>query len=234
MPFSRANDATHVRYMKQLVYECALKGSPINFIGHLLGLYHEHTRPGRGAHVIFHPACCSNPSLGFSIDPGHDDSGSYDMNSIMHYSSWTFSNGWCRTLTDLIGNDLPSAGISLSPLDISRVQELYGCPAVSPPNCNKACSTVPGKCHPTAPTCVPPEPGAANSRLACSCRAGFKATTPGIADGDTAKQWRLPASEGNFRVWVAEGVECNTPCMVPTGVFSCLEVTELPAACLYT
>jgi hypothetical protein len=41
----------------------------------------------------------------------------------------------------------------------------------------------------------------------CACRAGYKATDAslGIADGDTTKQWRLPADEGNFRVWVAEG-----------------------------
>jgi len=231
------NDATRVRYVKQLLYECALKGPPINFIGHLLGLYHEHTREDRDDFVIFNCKnvkflCCPGcPSFG--IDPGHYPSPTYDINSIMHYSSWAFSNGIGPTLTDRNGNILPSAGISLSPLDISRIRELYKCPAVSPPKCNKACSTAPGKCHPTAPTCIPPAPGTANPRLACSCRAGFKATTAGIADGDVTKQWRLPAPEGDFRVWVAEGVECNTPCQVSTGAFSCREVTELPEECLH-
>jgi len=51
-------------------------------------------------------------------------------------------------------------------------------------------------------------------------------------DTDTTKQWRLPADEGNFRVWVAQGIECDTLCDVPTGIFSCQEVVELPAACL--
>ena len=226
--------------MKQLLYERVLKGSPIKFVGHLLGLYHEHTRPDRDLHVQFHcdhvssTWCTTCPICpGFTIDPGHYDKSTYDTDSIMHYPSWAFKNAMGSTLTDLSGNDLPNAFISLSPLDISRIRELYLCPVVSPPKCNKACSTAPGKCHPTAQTCIPPAPGTANPRLACSCRAGFKATTAGIADGDVTKQWRLPAPEGNFRVWVAEGVECNTPCQVSTGAFSCQEVTELPAECLH-
>ncbi|KIJ91300.1 hypothetical protein K443DRAFT_655201 [Laccaria amethystina LaAM-08-1] len=212
--------------------------------GHLLGLYHEHTRPDRNNFVKFNcnnvlsPKCCGSSCCGlacaFSIDPGHYPSPEYDINSIMHYPSWAFNNGMGSTLTDLSNNVLHNPYISLSPLDISRVRQLYFCPVVSPPKCNKACSTTPGKCHPTAQTCVPPAPGIPNPRLACSCRAGFKATNPGIADGDVTKQWRLPAPEGNFRVWVAEGVECNTPCTVSTGAFSCQEVTELAAECLHT
>jgi len=171
----------------------------------------------------------------FSIDPGHDSSSPYDINSIMHYASYAFSKNGLPTITDIMnGNLLSNAFTSLSRLDISRVRQLYSCPVVSPPKCNNACSTEPGKCHPTAPTCVPPAPGSPNPRLACSCRAGFKATKPGIADNDVTKQWRLPAPEGNFRVWVAEGVECNTLCTVSTGPFSCREVTELPAECLHT
>ena len=232
------------------VYECALKGSPINFIGHLLGLYHEHSRPDRDSFVKFHcdnlipPKCCGGFCCGwsclFSIDPGHYMGSSppdsdFDINSIMLFPSWAFSNGMGPILTDLNSQILPNAMTSLSPRDIFRIRELYLCPAVSPPKCNKACSTEVGKCSiPTAEDCVPPAPGISNPRLACACRAGYKATKPGIADGDVSKQWRLPAPEGNFRVWVAEGVECDTLCTVPFGAFSCQEVTELPAECLHT
>jgi len=74
-----------------------------------------------------------------------------------------------------------------------------------------------------------------NPRAACACRAGYKATDPslGIVDGDTTKQWRLPADEGNFRVWVAEGVACDTLCDVWYGSTPCGEVTLLGAECLH-
>ena len=236
------------------VYECALKAHQLilYFIGHLLGLFHEQSRPDRDMHVIYNcnnvlpPNCCSpgGPCCGwgcaFSIDPGHymgtsPPDSEYDVDSIMHYRSWDFSNSKGPTLTDLNGNILPNALTSLSPRDIFRIRELYSCPAVSPPKCNKACSTEVGKCSiSTAQGCNPPVPGNPNARLACACRAGYKATKPGIADGDVSKQWRLPAPEGNFRVWVAEGVECDTLCTVPFGAFSCQEVTELPAECLHT
>jgi len=174
----------------------------------------------------------------FSIDPGHDFSSPYDINSIMHYASYAFSKSGLPTITDIMSKLLSNAFTSLSPLDIARITQLYPCrcPVVSPPTptCNNACSIEPGKCHPTAPDCVPPAPGIPNPRLACACRAGFKATKPGIADNDVTKQWRLPAPEGHFRVWVAEGVECNTLCTVSTGPFSCQEVTELPSGCLHT
>ena len=192
-------------------------------------LYHEHTRPDRSGYIIFHPECCVPFCPDFPINLGYYPSPDYDIDSIMQYPSWAFSNGVCPTITDLDNKVLPKAGTSLSPMDISHIRKLYKCPGVSPPKCNKACSTAPGKCHPTAPSCISPAPGAANPRLACSCRAGFKATKAGIADGDVSKQWRLQAPEGNFRVWVAEGVECNTPCRA----FSCQEVTELPAECLH-
>ena len=56
---------------------------------------------------------------------------------------------------------------------------------------------------------------------------------PGIADADTAKQWRLPADEGNFRVWVAQGVACDTLCKNPFGSPPCAEVVELGKECLH-
>lgn len=107
--------------------------------------------------------------------------------------------------------------------------------AQSPLQCPPGCNPTPGAnmCSwPTAEDCIFPSPSTPNPRAACACRAGYKATVPGILDTDTTKQWRLPASEGNFRVWVAEGVECNTLCDIWYGEFSCQEVVELPSDCL--
>ena len=142
------------------------------------------------------------------------------------------------TLTLLDGPNTYQNPQTLSSGDINRVKELYGCANDTKPpvTCPKGCNPLAGQntcSFPTAATCVYPSPALANPRAACACRAGFKATAPGITDADTTKQWRLPAPEGNFRVWVAEGVVCDTLCDVPTGAESCREVAELPADCLH-
>jgi hypothetical protein len=112
---------------------------------------------------------------------------------------------------------------------------LLGVRAQPPPQCPIGCNPNPGAntCSwSTAENCIYPSPSTPNPRAACACRAGYKATVPGILDTDTTKQWRLPADEGNFRVWVAQGVACDTLCEVSTGTSPCQEVVELPAACL--
>jgi hypothetical protein len=112
---------------------------------------------------------------------------------------------------------------------------LHGVIADSPAQCPLSCNPSPGAntCSwPTAQDCIYPSPSTKNPRAACACRAGYKSTVPGILDTDTTKQWRLPADEGNFRVWVAQGVACDTLCTVSTGASPCQEVIELPAACL--
>ncbi|KAL8717021.1 MAG: hypothetical protein Q9225_005699 [Loekoesia sp. 1 TL-2023] len=161
--------------------------------------------------------------------------GEYDFNSIMLYRNNAFAKP--NTLTLLNGPNTYNNPQQLSPGDINRVKSLYGCPPDNPnePKCPKGCDLTAGqnKCSwPTAPVCIYPSPSIPNPKAACACRAGYKATASGIADNDTTKQWRLPAPEGNFRVWVAEGVACDTLCNTPTGVDSCREVSELPAACL--
>jgi len=211
--------------------------------GHVLGMLHEHQRPDRGNFVKYHcnnvrglttcaPPGCGELDCQFLTIPGYYASTEYDINSIMHYSSDAFAKPGTLTLTDFSDNALFNPFSSLSPIDIARIRELYNCPAPNPPKCNPACNPAPGqnKCSiPSAQTCIHPSSTIGNPRAACACAAGFKATKAGIADGDTKKQWRLPAPEGNFRVWVAEEVECNTPCADN----SCSEVTELSADCLH-
>ena len=179
-------------------------------------------------------ACQFSPdfSLYNSQSPVDPD---YDFDSIMLYRNDAFAKPGTLTLTN--GPNTYNNPQALSKGDIIRVKELYGClDNPNPPTCPKACNPIAGlnQCSwPTAGTCVYPSTSVANPRAACACRAGYKATAPGIADTDTTKQWRLPAPEGNFRVWVAEGVPCDTLCNTSTGVDSCKEVSELPADCLH-
>jgi hypothetical protein len=53
-------------------------------------------------------------------------------------------------------------------------------------------------------------------------------------NGDVTNQWRLPVEAQEHRVWVAEGVKCDTLCDVSTGVDSCLEVPLIAAECIGT
>ncbi len=111
------------------------------------------------------------------------------------------------------------------------------CIPAPPPGCPWSC----GHLDPFAPdkfcditaNCLTPSPNAVGAAIPasyCGCRAGFKAD--GVADNDVTKQWRLPAPEGHFRVYVAPGVSCNTPCSYPWGPDGCPEVTLLSAECL--
>lgn len=152
----------------------------------------------------------------------------------MLYRNDAFAKPGTFTLTG--GPNAHNNPQSLSSEDILRIRELYGCLPPPPTQCPAACSPNPGAnmCSwPTAQDCIYPSLKVPNPRAACACRAGYKATTPGIADTDTTKQWRLPADEGSFRVWVAEGVACDTLCDIWYGSAPCQEVVELPADCLH-
>lgn len=148
----------------------------------------------------------------------------------MLYRDDAFAKPGTLTLTG--GPNVHNNPQALSSEDINRIRELYGCLNQPPPaQCPAGCNPTSGanSCSwPTAEDCIYPSPSAPNPRAACACRAGYKATTSVIADGDTSVQWRLPADEGNFRVWVAQGVECDTLCDDGT----CDEVDELGAECL--
>lgn len=98
--------------------------------------------------------------------------------------------------------------------------------------CPKACDPHYNKCDITAPTCIFPDPRVTGPRGACACRPGYKAT--GYTNNDYKNQWRLPVEAQEHRVWVAEGVKCDTLCDVSTGVDSCLEITLLAAECVGT
>lgn len=111
------------------------------------------------------------------------------------------------------------------------------CLAAPPLGCPWSCDAgfnpdAPGATCDITTSCSTPDPtnpiGAPASY--CACRSGYKADN--AADGDTTTQWRLPAPADSTRVYVQQGVSCNTLCDDPFGPNACSEVTLLPSTCL--
>jgi len=144
-------------------------------------------------------------------------------------SSWTHLSLVALTLAQLVtSSEICLDGSAPLCSDGSKPQ----CLTPGDSACPKACEPHNNKCDATAPTCIFPDPRVATPRGACACRPGYKAT--GYASGDVTNQWRLPVEAQEHRVWVAEGVKCDTLCDVSTGVDSCLEVPLIAAECIGT
>lgn len=95
-------------------------------IGHVVGLWHEHSRTDRGEHVL----------VNVENIQGHDDSqfnqtskdamdfGPYDIESIMHYDSFAFSGNGSPTIVRKDGGLIPQ-NERLSPGDIATIRSMY-------------------------------------------------------------------------------------------------------------
>ena len=94
----------------------------VHEIGHVIGFWHEQSRPDRDQYVSIHeqnihPGYKSN----FDIIHSVDSLGvTYDFNSIMHYSKYAFAKPGTITISTK-ENDIPIGGApGLSHLDIKQ------------------------------------------------------------------------------------------------------------------
>ncbi|XP_061421245.1 bone morphogenetic protein 1-like [Lethenteron reissneri] len=117
---------------------CDKFGIVVHELGHVIGFWHEHTRPDRDDHVTIIKANIQ-PGQEYNflkMEPGEVDSlgESYDFDSIMHYARNTFSRG---IFLDTILPRPDDSGVRpaigqrtrLSQGDIAQARKLYRCPA---------------------------------------------------------------------------------------------------------
>ncbi|CAN7994008.1 unnamed protein product, partial [Ixodes hexagonus] len=118
---------------------CDKFGIVVHELGHVVGFWHEHTRPDRDAHVdIVNKNIMTGQEYNFNklTDEEVNSLGlAYDFESIMHYARNTFSKS---THLDTIlpqedgtSKRRPEIGqrVRLSEGDISQTNKLYKCPS---------------------------------------------------------------------------------------------------------
>ena len=121
--------------------------------GHLLGLQHEHQRIDRNNYIVVNFANISGDTTTnqdggaaeFLVDSNSTPFGPYDLQSVMHYSPFTFTNGLGDSLDPLppyANFYYKIANLALSIGDRASISNLYG--ATSTPLTNIVTTTADG------------------------------------------------------------------------------------------
>lgn len=117
---------------------CDKFGIVVHELGHVIGFWHEHTRPDRGDYVqiIYENIMPGQENNFYTVAPNEVNSLSepYDYQSIMHYARNTFSRSTYldsiiprRELTGVLRPEIGQRQ-RLSPGDIAQANKLYECP----------------------------------------------------------------------------------------------------------
>lgn len=117
---------------------CDKFGIVVHELGHVVGFWHEHTRPDRENHVVINKVnIMTGQEYNFNKlteDDVNSLGQAYDYDSIMHYAKNTFSKGtYLETIlpVDIAGRKRPEIGqrIRLSEGDVAQANLLYKCPS---------------------------------------------------------------------------------------------------------
>lgn len=136
-------------------------GNVIHEIGHVTGLFHEHTRTDRDTYVRINFANVDPASaFNFNMVTNGKLLGAYDYNSIMHYPAYGFSINGLPTIETIPAGIPIGQRNTLSAGDIAGVQNLYGVvttpPVVNPPVVNPPVVIPPAQTGTVSLTTNPP------------------------------------------------------------------------------
>lgn len=102
-------------------------------LGHLVGFFHEHSRPDRDESIRIHYQNIANgvPYREFDAfdHPGYNTQGiTYDYNSIMHYNADQAAQNGLSTIESHDGKIPVGLSVALTELDILKTKVYYNCP----------------------------------------------------------------------------------------------------------
>jgi len=131
-------------------------GNAIHEIGHVVGVFHEHTREDRNSYVQIVTANImsgyeGNFTQNITIS---DDLGPYDYGSIMHYPETAFSSNGNPTIVTIPPGIPIGQRVALSSGDINGVKTMYAAIAPPPPPPPPSGVTVTLASNPTGRTLV--------------------------------------------------------------------------------
>ena len=102
------------------------KGTVIHEIGHAIGLYHEHSKKGRGAYVIVKTEnILDGEAHNFEEKISSINTEGFDFGSIMLYGPNSFSKNGLATITKKNGDSYTVQRSSLSASDLQIINLLY-------------------------------------------------------------------------------------------------------------
>ena len=118
-------------YVQQvsLGHGCVSLRIVVHEIGHLIGFWHEQSRPDRDKYIIIHSQNIDQGKFHNFRKYSTNDIDSlgvpYDFSSVMHYHKYAFTINGSVTISSK-EKDIPFGGApELSPLDIKQINLLY-------------------------------------------------------------------------------------------------------------
>ena len=114
-------------------FKCFALSTIVHELGHVIGFYHEVSRPDRDEYVTVHTENIIPEQLGafHKMDPKNvrDLGVPYDYHSVMHYPQYAFTRNNRPTIEVKPGFSIYNG--ELSPCDVKEARMLYGCPSES-------------------------------------------------------------------------------------------------------
>ena len=109
-------------------YSCISLGMIVHELGHILGRYHEHSRPDRDQYItIYTWNILYYARQNFDINTDIPTTLPYDYDSIMHYEGLAYSSNGMPTIMPVHPNATIGQRCYLSTLDIETVNKMYKC-----------------------------------------------------------------------------------------------------------